>query len=84
MNALLLLTTVTLAKKPPEAEDVVAGWTGFAVAVGMILAVALLCWSFVRQMRKVRQAKETGVYGEAEKRDAPEGAAPGSTDSTTD
>ncbi|WP_235738631.1 hypothetical protein [Nocardioides alcanivorans] len=64
MNTLLLLATETLAKKPPEAKDVVAGWTALWIFVGLILAVALLCWSFVRQVRKVNRAKESGVFGE--------------------
>lgn len=58
------LDAVTLMeKKPPEAEDVVAGWLGFAVFIGLIVAVALLCWSFARQVRKTRAARDAGVFG---------------------
>lgn len=65
MKTLLLLTVLAEEKKKlPEAEDVVAGWTGFAVFAGLIVAVALLCWSFTRQIRKAKLAKEAGVYGD--------------------
>ena len=37
----------------------------------LILAVALLCWSFVKQMRKVKAANEAGVYDEQADRTAP-------------
>jgi hypothetical protein len=48
----------------PDDNDVKAGWGAFAVFVLLILAVALLCWSFVKQMRKVKAANEAGVYDE--------------------
>ena len=32
----------------------------------LILAVAFLCWSFAKQMRKVKAADEAGVYDEPE------------------
>jgi hypothetical protein len=48
----------------PDDNDVKAGWGAFAIFVLLILAVALLCWSFVKQMRKVKAANEAGVYDE--------------------
>ncbi|HEY9564541.1 MAG TPA: hypothetical protein VIR30_12295 [Nocardioides sp.] len=63
MKTLFLLTVLAEEKKTPEAADVVAGWTGFAVFLGLIVATALLCWSFTRQIRKAKLAKEAGVYG---------------------
>jgi len=56
--------------QPPEDEEVVAGWTAFALFLGLCLAVALLCWSMARQLKKVRAAREAGVYG-PEERDEP-------------
>lgn len=65
MKTLFLLTVLAEEKqKVPDAEDVVAGWTGFAVFASLIVAVALLCWSFTRQIRKAKLAKEAGVYGD--------------------
>ncbi len=44
-----------LADKVPKENDVVAGWTGFAVFMFLIVAVALLLWSFSRHLRKARE-----------------------------
>ena len=44
---------VLAAQQAPEPEDVKAGWLGFAVWLGLVVAVVLLCISFVRQLRKV-------------------------------
>jgi hypothetical protein len=46
----------------PSDNDVKAGWGAFGVFALLILAVAFICWSFVRQMRKVKEAAEAGVY----------------------
>ena len=48
----------------PEPEDVKAGWTAFAIFFGLCGVVALLCWSFVRQIAKARKARDEGVYGD--------------------
>ena len=48
----------------PDDNSVKAGWGAFAIFVLLILAVAFLCWSFVKQMRKVKAANEAGVYDE--------------------
>jgi hypothetical protein len=50
----------------PSDNDVKAGWGAFGVFALLILAVAFLCWSFVKQMRKVKAAAEAGVYDEPE------------------
>lgn len=44
-----------LADKVPKQNDVVAGWTGFAVFMFLIVAVAVLLWSFSRHLRKTRE-----------------------------
>jgi hypothetical protein len=53
-----------LADEVPEAEDVKAGWTAFAIFLAGLVAVALLGWSLVRQLRKVEDARKRGVYGD--------------------
>jgi hypothetical protein len=62
MQLLVLLTQV--ADPVPDDNSVKAGWGAFAVFLLLILAVAFLCWSFAKQMRKVKAADEAGVYDE--------------------
>lgn len=59
----LLTLVVSFADEVPEDEDVKAGWVAFAVFIGLILAVAFLGFSLVKQLRKAQRAKEAGVYG---------------------
>lgn len=67
MSALQMIVgaVVWAAEKGPEPEDVKAGWTAFAIFIGLALAVALLGWSLVRQLRKADAARDAGVYGDA-------------------
>ena len=62
MHPLVLL--IQVADPVPDDNSVKAGWGAFAVFVLLILAVALLCWSFAKQIRKVEAADEAGVYDE--------------------
>lgn len=55
--------TAPLAGRVPSANKVVAGWAAFGLFVLAIIAVALLCWSFVRQLRKTQRNAEEGVFG---------------------
>ena len=48
----------------PDDNSVKAGWAAFGVFLLLIIAVAFLCWSFAKQMRKVKAADEAGVYDE--------------------
>jgi hypothetical protein len=48
----------------PSDNAVKAGWVAFAVFVLLIVAVAFLCRSFVKQLRKVEKANDAGVYDE--------------------
>ncbi len=59
-----MLTLVRAAEEAPDPNDVVAGWVGFAVFVGLIVAVALLGWSLTKHLRKTDRAAEQGVFGE--------------------
>ena len=62
MTSLYALVVTAEGGGVPEAKDVVAGWTALWIFVAMAVATALLCWSMVRQMRKVNRSKELGVY----------------------
>jgi cbb3-type cytochrome oxidase subunit 3 len=55
----------------PSDNNVKAGWGAFGVFALLILAVAFLCWSFVKQMRKVKDAAEAGVYDEGDEAGTP-------------
>lgn len=50
--------------KTPTANDTVAGWGAFWIFVGGCVAVALLGWSLVRQLRKAQAAADAGLYDE--------------------
>ena len=70
----MLQLLITLADDPtPQENEVVAGPLGFAVWIFMILAVVVIGFSLVKQLRKAQAAKDAGVYGdEPVVRDAPE------------
>ncbi|HEX5985382.1 MAG TPA: hypothetical protein VFY86_02605 [Nocardioides sp.] len=53
MTAAVVDLLVLAAQEAPEPEDVKAGWLGFAVWIGLVVAVVLLAFSFVKQLRKV-------------------------------
>jgi len=61
----VLPLVLRLADEPPQPEDVKAGWTAFAVFIALGVAVALLGWSLVRQLKKAQAAQDAGVYDEA-------------------
>jgi hypothetical protein len=46
----------------PDDNNVVAGWVGFVVFLALIVAVVFILRSFTKQMRKVREADEAGVF----------------------
>ena len=62
MQPLVLL--VQALDPVPDDNSVKAGWGAFGVFLLLIIAVAILCWSFAKQMRKVKAANEAGVYDE--------------------
>lgn len=63
----VLTAVVSVADQTPEPEDVKAGWLAFAIFIGLILAVALLGWSLVKQLRKVDAAEEAGLYAPSDR-----------------
>ncbi|KQV67876.1 hypothetical protein ASC64_11800 [Nocardioides sp. Root122] len=61
----MLELLITLADDPtPSDNDVVAGPLGFAIWIFLILAVVVLAFSLVKQLRKAQAAKDAGVYGD--------------------
>lgn len=67
---------VRAAEDAPEPNDVVAGWTGFAVFVGLILAVVVIAFFLVRSLRKVDKAEDEGLYDHKPTRGAGSAADP--------
>lgn len=62
----LVLHADDINRKPPADDDVVAGWVAFLVFLGLAAAIAFLGWSLTRQFKKVREAREAGVFDEPE------------------
>jgi hypothetical protein len=64
MNTLILLVPLLVdgADKVPDPNDVKAGWLGFAVFIGLALAVTVLGFSLTRHLRKARDNAEKGVF----------------------
>ncbi|GAA5146179.1 hypothetical protein GCM10023340_16700 [Nocardioides marinquilinus] len=60
MTTLGLLALVVTAA--PADEDVVAGWTAFALFGLGIVAIALLGWSLTKRLKNVDRAAEQGLY----------------------
>ena len=46
----------------PDEEDVVAGWTAFALFIALIIAVALLGMSLTKRLKNVERAAAEGKY----------------------
>ena len=64
MNILAATVLLLLADGTPEPKDVKAGWLAFGIFLALVAATALLCVSFVRQLRKAQAAKDAGVFDE--------------------
>lgn len=72
MQLLLALVSFTdRLPQGPEPEDVKAGWTAFAIFLLLIVALVVLMFSMVKQLRKAQAAKDAGVYGDDEATDQP-------------
>ncbi|WP_210649027.1 hypothetical protein [Nocardioides sp. SYSU D00065] len=61
---MLDLLIVLAADPTPEPTEVKAGPLGFAIWIFMILAVVVLAFSLVKQLRKAQAAKDAGLYGD--------------------
>jgi hypothetical protein len=55
----------------PDDEDVVAGWTAFAIFGLLILAVVILGFSLVKRLKNVDRAAEAGLYDPSDRREKP-------------
>jgi len=64
----LVSLALWVAEQAPEDEDVVAGWTAFAVFGLLIAAVVFLGFSLTKQLKKADQAEEAGLYDPSDKK----------------
>ena len=82
---MLDLLLILIEDPTPAPTEVKAGPLGFAVWIFMILAVVVIAFSLVKQLRKAQAAKDAGVYGDepVQRTDGPDETDPsGSTGST--
>ena len=61
---MLDLLIILLDDPTPKPTEVKAGPLGFAMWIFMILAVVVLAFSPVKQLRKAQAAKDAGLYGD--------------------
>ena len=54
----------------PEDEDVKAGWTAFAIFIGLIVAVALLGWALTKQLKRAERNRRSGAFGPVDEVDS--------------
>jgi hypothetical protein len=64
----LVSLVVWAAEQAPEDEDVVAGWTAFAVFGLLIAAVVFLGFSLTKQLKKADRAEEAGLYDPSDRK----------------
>jgi hypothetical protein len=57
-----VVALVAASDPRPDDNNVVAGWVGFVVFLGLIVAVILILRSFTKQIKKVREADAAGVF----------------------
>jgi flagellar biosynthesis/type III secretory pathway M-ring protein FliF/YscJ len=75
---MLDLLIIALVDDPtPKDTEVKAGPLGFAVWIFMIIAVVIIAFSLVKQLRKAQAAKDAGVYGDEPVQRAEEPETPG-------
>jgi hypothetical protein len=63
-----LTLVVSFVDEVPKDDDVKAGWLAFAIFIGLILAVAFLGFSLVKQLRKAQAAEDAGLYDPSDKK----------------
>jgi len=64
----LVPLVVWAVEQAPDDDDVVAGWTAFALFGLLIVAVIFLGFSLAKQLRKVDQAEEAGLYDPSDRK----------------
>lgn len=70
---------VSFVDQVPEEKDVKAGWIAFVVFACLVVAVVFLGFSLTKQLRKVEESAQAGVYGPVDEPaadPAPSGSAP--------
>lgn len=70
MDALTLLL-LPLVEKGPEPNDVVAGWTAFAMFGLGIAAVVFLGFSLTKHLKRAAKAEEEGRFDPSTKKSQP-------------
>ena len=74
---MLDLLIILMDDPTPKPTEVKAGPLGFAMWIFLIVAVVILAFSLLKQLRKAQAAKDAGVYGD-EPVNRDESPAPGS------
>ena len=66
MHAFLItLHSVVLAADPtPADKEVKAGWGAFWIFIGLAVAVALLGWGLVTQLKRTQANADAGAFGD--------------------
>jgi hypothetical protein len=64
MLHLLIVPLSVFMDETPDPTEVKAGPLGFAVWIFMIIAVVIIGFSLVKQLRKAQAAKDAGVFGD--------------------
>ena len=72
MHAFLItLHSLVLAADPtPADKDVKAGWGAFWIFIGLAVAVALLGWGLVTQLKRAQANADAGAFGDDEDTDS--------------
>lgn len=64
MSDLLIVSLSVLMDETPDPTEVKAGPIAFAVWIFMILAVVVIGFSLVRQLRRAQANKDAGLFGD--------------------
>lgn len=64
MTSLLAVALLLADEEAPPAKDVVAGWGAFGLFLGGVAVVVLLWFSMRKQMRRVEENRDKGVFDE--------------------
>lgn len=68
---LLRLEEHSPAEKGPDPNDVVAGWTAFAIFGLLILAVAVLGFSLTKHLKRAAVSEQEGRFDPSTKKPTP-------------
>ncbi|RYB92642.1 hypothetical protein EUA06_06795 [Nocardioides glacieisoli] len=64
MSDLLIVSLSAFTDKAPDPTAVKAGPLGFALWIFMIIAVVVIGFSLVRQLRRAQANKDAGLFGD--------------------